>query len=142
MYNANHPMLVRLLLHGLDIQVDLNVVADHQTATVEGLGIRQTPVAPVDLELSFEPNARVAPGVFDLAEDRKGYRNFFGNAVHGQRSDAGVTVTLLFDARALKGDLRVLGDIEEVRAAQIVVAHLVFCTYACSLDLHRHRGLR
>src|SRR5665647_3417866 len=118
------PSSVRLK-HRLDLDAELDLLADQPATGLERLVPREAPLLAVDLRLGGKESAltaeRVAhlPVVLGLQRDGLGYSTDGEIAV-----DLPVVVAVVFHTRARERQLRVRVDLEEVRAAQMIVALL------------------
>src|SRR5690349_23550480 len=113
-------------LDGFDVDFDLQVVADEHATGLESHVPGEAPVLAVDGRFGAEGLALAAPRVLAAAFEGGVEDYFFGRAAYGE-----VAVDLVFvaldglDALAFKGDVGVVGYIEEVSRAQVAVAALV-----------------
>src|SRR5262245_7802645 len=126
-----------VLLDGLDLEVELGLLADEHAAGLEGHVPGETEVLPVHLGRRREAGPAAAPGigrppeVLDVERDGPGY------AVHGEVTlEAEPTRTLPLHPGAPEGDLRVALDVEEVGRAQVPVPLLVAGLHAGRVDVH------
>src|SRR5665647_2277654 len=121
------PSSVRLK-HRLDLDAELDLLADQPATGLERLVPREAPLLAVDLRLGGKESAltaeRVAhlPVVLGLQRDGPGYSTDGEIAV-----DLPVVVAVVFHTRARERQLRVRVDLEEVRAAQMIVALMLDC---------------
>src|SRR3954449_4339756 len=128
--------LLRDLLHGGDVELELDLLADEDAALVEREVPGQVPVATVDRRLALEADAEAAPRVHRGAGELPVDGDRVGLAVDGEVTDQGVDVVVdLLHLGADEGDLGVVGDVEEVRGEQVGVAVGVAGVNARHVDL-------
>ena len=120
-----------------DVNRDGDVFADHRVRATD------TEVGALDLRGRRRSNVRVAARVGRWrARTVNVKRDFFGCSVDREVAD---DLQLAFPGSLhgfrLEGDRRILGSVEVVRAAQIVVAHFHASIDGCRLDGGFHGGL-
>src|SRR4051812_34894759 len=132
-------LTVSHLLGALDsgnVELELDLLADEDAALVERDLEGKAPVATVDGRLALEPDAEAAPRVDRGAVELPVDGDRVGLAVDGEITDQRVDVVLhLLDLRTDEGDLRVVGDVEEVGGAQVRIAVGVAGVDAVDVDL-------
>src|SRR5437868_3737240 len=112
-------------LDGFDVNLDLQVVADEHATGLESYVPGEAPILAVDGRLGAEGLALATPRVL-AATFEGGVEDYF----LGRAADSEVAIDLIFvaldrlDALALKGDIGVIGYVEEVSRAQVAVAAL------------------
>src|SRR5215468_6603168 len=108
---------------GLDVELDVDAVADQHAAGLEQLVPRQAEVLAVDRCLRDEPDPLVAPRI-DAAAGRLGVeRDLAGRVADRELADhAQPAAADVLHARAAEAQLGEPLDVEEVRRAQVVVA--------------------
>src|SRR3954447_13419718 len=132
-------LTVSHLLGALDsgnVELELDLLADEDAALVERDLEGKAPVATVDGRLALEADAEAAPGVDRGAVELPVDRHRVGLAVDGEVTDQGVDVVFdLLHLGADEGDLRVVGDVEEVRGLEVRVTVGVAGVDALDVDL-------
>src|SRR5205085_4136481 len=106
----------------LDLDGELDLVADHDAAGLHRHGDVDAEVAAVDLGGGGEAGPGVAPGVAAGAVELQVEVHRPGHAVEGELTLDQVAVALGTDRGGDVLRLRVLLDLEEVGRAQVVVA--------------------
>src|SRR5262249_4481632 len=98
-------------------------------------------VAPINLCLRRDPDARIATRAFDCSRQRKRQRHRFSNSLNCQVAIEHVTLALAFYFRALESHFRKLLNIEEICRAQMPVTILNSGVDAGDLGIELHRRL-
>jgi hypothetical protein len=126
--STNHSVIKSTNSHGffttLHIDRDVDVVPDDESAAVERLAPRDAEVLAIDAGRGDAAHLDVAHRIFErLWRALNGEHDLLGHAVDGEvaRGLVGVVADLL-DLLRRERDGRVLGDVEEVGPAQILVA--------------------
>ena len=128
---------------GLDVDLDVDVLADEDAAGLERLVPLQPEVPAIDPRLRREGHALVAPGVLAAAELFDVELHGLGHPVDRQVAGHGVLLLAgLLDLRALVRQLRVLLGVEEVGRLEVPVALRLARVDARDVDLDLHRRLR
>src|SRR5512140_544073 len=134
----------RHLLDGLDLDLDVDLLAHHHAACLEDLVPGEAEILPVERSLRGEAGALIsprvlrAPRVLDVEDDRKP-----GAADRQVAGQPEAVVTQRLDLRAFEGELRVPRRVEEVRRLQVRVAVGDARVDAGRVDRHLHlRALR
>src|SRR5665811_2155191 len=118
------PSSVRLK-HRLDLDAELDLLADQPATGLERLVPREAPLLAVDLRLGGEEGALTAERVAHLPVVLGLHRDGLGYSTDGEIAvDLPVVVAVVLHTRARERQLRVRVDLEEVRAAQMIVALL------------------
>src|SRR5262245_24851293 len=125
------------LLDQLQLDVDLDLIADQPAAGLERHVPIQAPLLAADLSLRIKPGAGGAPRRRGLAGVLDVQRDGLGHVADGQIAVqlAAIGAELL-DTRALERNIRVGLDVEEIRRAQVPIALLVAGHQAGGLDPH------
>src|SRR4051812_34734210 len=87
-------------LHGGDVELELDLLADEDAALVEADVPLQAPVAAVDRRLALEAGPEVVPRVDRGAGELPRDRDRVGDAVDREVADQRVDVAVLVDLRA------------------------------------------
>lgn len=95
----------------------------------------------VDLCLGLEADALAPLAVLRRAEVPARQHHRLGHAAHGEIAVHPDVLAVRLDAPAAEGDLRVLGGVEEVVGAEVLVAPGVAGMDAGGLDRHLHGAL-
>ena len=112
-------------LDQLDVDLDLDVLADHQATGFEQPIVGQAELGAVDGQSTAHAETCVAPGILDGAGDVDRHANRLGGPLDGQVTDSHQLIAIPLDRGTAEADLGVVLDIEEVRAAEIFVPTLV-----------------
>src|SRR3954447_21473557 len=107
-----------VLLHRLQVDRDLDLVAQHRAAGVERLVPDDPVVLAVERGLDLEAGPGISLGILDLAAVGHRQGDLLADAVHGQRArDVVLVLAGGLDRLALEGDLGILLDVEEIGRA-------------------------
>ena len=132
----------RLLAHGLDLDLDLDLLADEQAAGLESLVPGKPERLAVDLGGGREADTLAAPQVGDDTHEFRVEGHLTRDPVDGeialQRPLWSRDVT---EPSRLEVDGRKLVDLQEVGRLQVVVARLLASRYRGRLDARRGLGL-
>src|SRR5512140_2413485 len=110
------------LLHGLELDRDLDLLADEHAARLERGVPDEAELAAVEGRLGGEARALVAPRVLARAGELGVQDDLLLHAVELEVARHPVARAGLLDPARAEGELRVLRDVEEVRGAQVRVA--------------------
>src|ERR1700761_393183 len=111
------------LENAFDLEVQVHLVADHgDVGAGDGAVEADAEVLAADLALGREAGAGAAVSVRAEAVDLEAQRDRAGDGAEGQVAVDVVLAAVLADASGLEGDVRVLLDVQEVLAADVVVA--------------------
>ena len=128
------------LLHGLELDRDLDLLADEHAAGLER-GVPDEPeVAAVERGLGGEAGALVAPRVLAGAGELGVEDHLALHAVQLEVARHAVARAGLLDPLRAEGELGVLRDVEEVRGAQVRVAVRHLRVDGGGVDAHVDRG--
>src|SRR5580765_4892136 len=111
-----------LVLDRLDLERDPHLVAEEESALVERLVPDDPEVLAIQRHLGGEPGAGAAPRIRRLAQVRHRERDALPDAADAER--AGHIVAILAGAPhrlAAEDELRMVLDVEEVRAPEVLV---------------------
>ena len=134
---ARVPAVSGRAQHGLDLEVDRDLVADDHAAAVERHRDVDAEVGAVDRGAGREARAGAAEGVRAEALGREGERHRPGHAL--DRELAVQQQVAVVDAHGVRGEGPggVVGDVEEVGRADVVVALLVVGVDGRGVDRRR-----
>src|SRR5450756_1329156 len=136
------PSSVRLK-HRLDLDAHLELLANQPATGLERLVPGEAPLLAVDVRLGGEEGALTAERVAHLPVVLGLHRDGLGYSTDGEIAvDLPVVVAVVLHTRARERQLRVRVDLEEVRAAQMIVALLGARVDAGRLDRHARARLR
>src|SRR5437899_3646760 len=118
-------VLCRLLEDRLDLQVDIDLVADEKATALQ----RTVPLEAEVLPVQGGPRAHARPSVAEWIDAIAGgagmERHWPVDAAHREHADDGIVVlSRLADRSTVKDDLRIPLDIEEIDASKVIVADL------------------
>src|SRR5262249_7434591 len=109
--------------HGLQVELDLDALADEHAACFEHLIPLETEVLAVDRRARDEAASLVAPRILASAERLDVERDLAGDAANREIADHAMAVLPGgLDLLARESELGVLLGVEEVRRAQVPVA--------------------
>src|SRR5690348_12732490 len=108
-----------------NIQINLYLVADHDTTAFNGSVPGHSIILTVQRCAALDANAAMALAVIDAPANREGEFDLLRYALHSEIADRDIVVAALLNPLTLEGNLRILVRIKEVRATQILVAVLV-----------------
>ena len=97
-----------------DVELELDLLAHEDAAGLEGRVEGEVPVGAVDGDLTLEADPGVAERVLGRAGLLEGDRDRLGDAVDGEVAGDGPLGAVALDVGRDEGDLRVVGDVEEV----------------------------
>ena len=90
---------------GLNLKLDLDVIAHHDAARLQRLIPSQSPVSAIDLAPRAEPNALPAPGILGLPLELNVESNRLGHVANGKSTREREVLFPDVDTRALELDL-------------------------------------
>src|SRR5450756_1355583 len=118
------PSSVRLK-HRLDLDAELDLLADQPATGLERLVPGEAPVLAVDLRLGGKESALTAEWVAHLPVVLGLQRDGPGDSTDREiAADPPVVAVVVLHTRARERQLRIRVDLEEVRAAQMIVCLL------------------
>src|SRR4029079_15470764 len=117
---------LRDLANQLDVNRQLDLVANHDATRLERLIPREVEVASAELRRGADANSVVAPGLLRASLVRRFDRDLSRDVANGEISDdAEFLANVALDALAHEPHRRMVCDIEEVRRAEVIVSHLL-----------------
>jgi hypothetical protein len=123
------------LFDGLDLNFQLDLIADQDAAAFEGGVPVQAEVTSVELRLAGEAGDGLSVGRDADAVEGHVERNFAGLIADGQVADELELVAGALNTGALEGDRRELLDVEEVGRTQVSITPVVGGVDAGRIDL-------
>src|SRR5579863_3233666 len=127
----------------LDIEIDIDVIADDDTAAVHRLVPLHAKILAIDLCGGGYGSALKSPGILDgcfwngCVED-----DLFGHAVDGEvAGDFQFVRSVLFDLGGFEGDGGILRDIEKVCALEVLIAVRLAGVHAGGVNGDVYAGL-
>src|SRR6476661_4153563 len=141
------PLLVSYLplpsadLHRFDFDVDLDVVADGQSAALEQHVPGQAEIAAIDLALRAEARSLATPRILRLPLELDVEGDLSRYVADRQVAGELELVPVSLDTRALEPDIGVLLDVEEIPRTEVLVALISPRVEARRLQRCLHRRL-